>query len=1412
MAKKLKAETLALDVVVNANNAQKNINDLGRTITDTNFKIKELKNQQLELVKAGQKNSAEYKSLGKEITSQQSKIKSLKEEQDKLINSLSLEQKTIAQLKKQLSDLNRMRNNSIPGSEQYNAYGKQIDSVTNRLQYLQNGAERTGNVLTKMSGNLSQYIGGLVAGGASLIAFWTGSTKAIQEYAAFDDNLADVMKTTDLTKESVKELNSELTKIETRTSQEDLLGLSRIAGKLGYSEVGDITEFVKANNQIIVALNEDLGGNVEETVNHIGKLVDIFKLKDLYGTEDAFLKVGSAINELGMASTANEGYMVEFARRMSGVAPLAKISIDQILGLGAALDQLGQTEEVSSTALNKLFVNMASDAETYSKYAGMKLTDFKKLLENDFMGAFTKVLSGVKDNANGINELAATLGDLGEDGGRVIGVLGSLANNVDVLKSSMNLANQAMVEGDSITKEYNIKNETAAAKLDMAKKRVKDLWIELGEKLWPAMTTGLSLFGMFINILKTSVNFISNNFRVISSLTIAIIAYYTAMQIAAKWTAINTGLMVAKEIILKSAVIAYRLLTGQITRTAAAQQLLNLRMLANPYGLVAAALVGLISYLVIGSNKIDKYTESQKKLNQVNIDAKAETELETSAIKENLKEIQNSKNSIDEKRKAIENLRKIMPDVLKDYTDEQILAGEATTAIKNHAKAILLRAEARMEEELLKEELRRKADNEKRLNSGFEGLPFLDKAGYYVKGLIGLGRPMEMFLNDFQKIERETNGVIDLYKNNLKKKYVEIEQLQNQYKIDLNPTGNRVENEGSNSAKKTAYQKELDEAEKHHQKLLQQKGLFREDLSELDKEQLIELAGYQKTYQDKLDAINTKYGESLKTVTQTANQELKKRADAESNYINSVLIKRQSESEAEKAAYDDRLKKAGLFGVERESLTARQLLALEILEKEHKDNLAKIDANAIAKEIDSRINNNRDVVSDLRIRHQEELSSIRNLSQAKDYLRKYLNGQELAQIRNLNQARRMIQNQQMLEEQNLLKNQLNELITILSQAQSSGEFEGLVLSDKILSDEEKQIILDRLRTVKEELGKLTGQDKSDELSNDENSRLKVDVLGMSVQDWENLFNNIGTSREKIQGVLGVLGAATQIWGQYNAMVAAKENAQLQKDEQVNNKKKDNLKRRLDEGLISQEDYNKHVEALDKEMERKKAIVARDQAKRERNVALMSAIVNTARGITAAFPNPILMAIIAAMGALQIGTISATPLPEIPGAESGGRMIDVVRSQDGKRFNAKSDPNKRGYVSNPTVIIGENGKEWVANANAVSNPAIAPLFDVLDKAQRDGTIDTMTISEIIARTLPNRVQGRASGGSLDGGRPILSTNQESHSMEIFLLKNMETMEKLSNKIDEMEVKVGLLGKDGFLSKMDELKNLEENGNF
>lgn len=101
-----------------------------------------------------------------------------------------------------------------------------------------------------------------------------------------------------------------------------------------------------------------------------------------------------------------------------------------------------------------------------------------------------------------------------------------------------------------------------------------------------------------------------------------------------------------------------------------------------------------------------------------------------------------------------------------------------------------------------------------------------------------------------------------------------------------------------------------------------------------------------------------------------------------------------------------------------------------------------------------------------------------------------------------------------------------------------------------------------------------------------------------------------------------------------------------------------------------------------------------------------------------------------------------------GRESGGR-IDVEREQDGKRFNAEFSPGKRGYIDKPTVIVGEGprgkSKEWVASNAALENPTIAPLINLMDAAQRAGQIRTFDMSKYLMA-----MQGRALGGSIEQG--------------------------------------------------------------
>lgn len=291
----------------------------------------------------------------------------------------------------------------------------------------------------------------------------------ISSNAKLSDSIADVRKTTGLSEEAVRRLNKEFKELNTRTSRQELLGLAEVAGKLGISAEKDVLGFVRAADQISVALGKDLGDS-EQAINDLGKLTDLFKVKDQFGLEDALLKTGSAINALGAAGTANEGYIVEFSKRLGTIAPAANISIENVIGLAATMDELGQPAEAATTALGQFIIGMGKDLPAFAKVAKMSVRDFSDLLRTDANAALIAVLTQLKSTGAGVQELAAKMGLIGEDGARATAALSALAGGLDKLKTRQALSNDEFAKGTSLTNEFNIKNNNLASTLEKISK------------------------------------------------------------------------------------------------------------------------------------------------------------------------------------------------------------------------------------------------------------------------------------------------------------------------------------------------------------------------------------------------------------------------------------------------------------------------------------------------------------------------------------------------------------------------------------------------------------------------------------------------------------------------------------------------------------------------------------------------------------------------------------------------------------------------------------------------------------------------------------------------------------------------------------------------------------------------------
>jgi len=382
-------------------------------------------------------------------------------------------QDTIRRLR---TELNNMRREDNPAEydrrvEELRRVREAWESVRHEI----NGTtQATRTFFGSMSNLIADTLGGLSIAGVGY-ALVNGVKTMIEKNAELSDSYGRVQKTTGLTEEAVDRLNNKFKKFDTRTANSELLGLAEVAGKLGISAEKDVEGFVRAADKIGVALGEDLGG-VEESINALGKLTDIFKIKDTYGIEEALLKVGSAINTLGASGTANEKNLVDFSNRLAGVAPAAKISLPAVLGLAAVQDELGQSMESSSTAIGQFIVGMGADIPKFAKIAGMSVSAFSKLLKEDANEALLRVLERAKSAGGGLETLAKNMGILEVSGGRGIAALGAMADNIDLVRKRQSESEKAFADGTSVLDEFNTMNNTLGANLEKIGNKLSNFW------------------------------------------------------------------------------------------------------------------------------------------------------------------------------------------------------------------------------------------------------------------------------------------------------------------------------------------------------------------------------------------------------------------------------------------------------------------------------------------------------------------------------------------------------------------------------------------------------------------------------------------------------------------------------------------------------------------------------------------------------------------------------------------------------------------------------------------------------------------------------------------------------------------------------------------------------------------------
>lgn len=617
------------------------------------------------------------------------------------INSIDLEMK---RLQRDIKEMTR-------GSEEYNRTMAKIQHLQGILK--QHRQEIKG--ITTETKKATVSIGSMVDwfnrfGGVilSVIGFLTGFTLALRairdERNKLEESQAGLKALTGLDDDSIawltgqaKTLSTTMTKegLRVRQSAAEILDAFMLVGSAKPELLGD-KEALKAVTEEAMRLQAAAKGIT------LNEAVDSLTLSlNQYGAAadqaGRFTNVLAAGSQAGSANIASQAKAI---RNAGTAAASANVPIEQTVALIETLAYRGIKDEVAGTGLKKFFLVLQTGAdETNPKIVGLD-----KALEN---------LKNKNMDAGAIKKM------FGEEGYNTASVI---LQNTEMVKDFT-----AAVTGTNVAYEQAaINSDTAQAKLEQARNKMKLAAIDLGEKLNPALTVSTN---MLTNVLKylpglidwckkwggtvlwlstillvyaTRLKIITAWYSIWNSLTkiatVLNLAYAASMNTLSGYTVTSFGnlrklsmLMQGHSVLLKSLrtatylyAAAVQVLHGRVDLAAKSLKAAWTIMSSNPIGL----LVTLVLAAATASYKLTQRTKAYYDLNKVNekITEKSNDEYarQSSLIEQLTTKIHNNNLSNFERKKAIVQLQAIIPDYNAEIDKEGKIINENTEALDRY--------------------------------------------------------------------------------------------------------------------------------------------------------------------------------------------------------------------------------------------------------------------------------------------------------------------------------------------------------------------------------------------------------------------------------------------------------------------------------------------------------------------------------------------------------------------------------------------------------------------------------------------------------------------------------------------------------------------------------------------------------
>lgn len=1382
------ADIKTIQLLVNSEQAAKRLDDLkARLVT-----IKQKKDEAFE-----KGDATAFALYSKELTKTQREIGKVETKAQTLTRALhNLDKATPKELRKTIKQItDELNSGKIQrGSKEWNTLTGAIREAKEALRNVNNEL----SAVDKAQGggffkNLGDKWAGFAITARGFIDTLTGAKQKMEEfvnaYAQMEEAKANVRKYTGLTKEEVDDLNESLQKMDTRTSREQLNALAGDAGRLGITAKDKILDFVQAADIINVALGDDLG---DGAVANVGKLAMLFEEDRRLGLKDAMLATASTINELAQNSSAAAGYLEDFTARVSGVGKMAGLSQAQIMGFAAVLDENMQQDETAATAFAQLLAKMYSEPAKFAKYAGKSVKEFSDLLRNDANEAVLSFFANVKAQG-GFQEIAPMLEGMGLSGTRATSVLTTIADKLDNVRKMQEMATKAYQDGTSAVNEFTVQNSTAQAELDKAKNNAANLAASLGEALYPAYTALINGTGTLMAALVEVVKWLSKHQTAVVAVTATILIYNTAIKAQTLLLSLNRAAIIAtihQTTLYKAALnlaataqgifhVATTLMTKGLTAARIEFALLKASMAKHPFGLIAIALATVIGLLLQFTGLLDDETEKveegneklsarKRLLNELTAaqsTANEQTTAEIDRVKELLKVARDEKASREERIKAINELNRIAPDWHGTLDTEGRLHERNARAIDNYIEQLKKKALAEALYEKLVKAMSAKADADQAVAAWDRGVNRLQNrlqdpkyAPKYSNNIYGYAQSIDTNPNQFERFNLEdrlkkakarlsawrkkqadADALIDGYMDYAQSQGVD--KMLSNLRQGFNAMGESTTTTGKIGTGKSSGKTSATDEDKT-------KAAADKIQSELLANQVALDVLYDQRLITQRQYIDESFALELAALEKT--RDLYAEGTNDYNKYQKQILQLKENHRRDLDQYRKEIAQLSIQDIERQereeqAAAQRQFIDGTLSEEQYEAAKDKIKL----KHLRDRADYYRENGFEDEARKANAAAEAEDLRQREERYRDYLE-----------QAKKMEQEyfaKSIDEREQMELDLLAELIE-----------QGVIAAEK-KTEYEKQIRdkYNKERTAKKEdspLGPASG--------------VAGDFVGI-FKNLENLQQKIKDGKESWQDYAAVAVSSLAFVSSTMSAVSQLFTAKQQEEEAAINK-------RYDAEIKKAGENTTRGKKLEEKKQKELAKVKQKYNKKKMRLELAQAVASTAMAAINAYASasqvswilgPIAAAMAIAAGGIQIAAIKKQHEAQQEGYYSGG-------------FTGGANYRREAGV----VHEGE----FVANHEAVNNPNVLPVLRLIDNAQRNNTIASLTAADV-SRAISAPQAAAATASSAPAVQVIDTANE----------RTVNAIERLNQHIEQgIHASVTITGDDGIERQMNRYNELKK----